>query len=235
MAKQGRAGRGGRRGGFTLAELLVVVSIICVLMSTLLPSLNRAQRRGEQIHCLANQHQLVLAWLLYAPDHEDQLCPAESYASALKPYVGMDEVFMCKGLADPSGRRSYAVSNTMGGRDSRDGVAPFEKLHAVSRPTERMVFVDKRPQYSDCFWPVMRYEQSWVWRPNSGFSSTSLVGLAFHHNNGCNITFADGHGEYARWRDDRTVLWIKGQIADYRDASTDNRDLEFLVAGLTHK
>ncbi len=235
MAQSQSAGSVRRPRGFTLTELLVVVSIICLVMSVLLPSLNHAQRRGEQIHCLANQHQLVLAWLLYAPDHEDKLCPAESYASALKPYVGMEEVFLCKGVAGPPGSRSYGVSNTMGGRESRDGVTPFEKLHMVSRPVERIVFVDKRLHYSNCFWPVMRYGENWVWRPSSWPLSASLDGLTFRHNNGCNITFADGHGEYTHWKDDRTVLWMKGRIAGYREASTDNRDLEFLVAGLTHK
>jgi prepilin-type processing-associated H-X9-DG protein len=196
--------------------------------------LNRAQRQGEQIHCLANQHQLLLAWLLYAPDHDDMLCSPQRFTSDLLPYVQIREVFVCKSVEDRARRGSYAISDTMGGRDSRDGVTPFDKLHTVSRPVERLVFVDKQLGYSDCFWPVMREDERWMWRPWSWPPSAGLQSVTGRHNDGCNMSFADGHGEYTHWRDDRTVRWIKGLIAEPDEASVGNRDLEHLVTVLTH-
>jgi prepilin-type N-terminal cleavage/methylation domain-containing protein/prepilin-type processing-associated H-X9-DG protein len=231
MAQGDRAGRGCLSGrGFTLVELLVVVSIICLMMSLLLPTLTRAQRQGEQIHCLANQHQLLLGWLLYAPDHDDKLCKPESYRSQLLPYVLEEEVFACKALGNAGRRGSYAVSNTMGG-DLRDGVEPFVLLHQVSYPVQRMVFIDRELGSSTCFWPLLRDEETWLWRPAGGFYG--LQGMTARHNDGCNIYFADGHGEYVRWKDDRTLKLIKGLIADSEEASTENQDLQYMVRVLT--
>ena len=51
--------------GFTLIELLVVVGIIALLVSIMLPSLEKARKLAKQSVCLSNQHQLVLACLMY--------------------------------------------------------------------------------------------------------------------------------------------------------------------------
>jgi prepilin-type N-terminal cleavage/methylation domain-containing protein/prepilin-type processing-associated H-X9-DG protein len=59
--------------GFTILELLVVISIIAILASIVLPALNRAKGKGYQVVCLNNQRQLALAWNLYPDDHEDYL------------------------------------------------------------------------------------------------------------------------------------------------------------------
>ncbi|MDY0355130.1 MAG: type II secretion system protein [Sedimentisphaerales bacterium] len=218
------------RGGFTLVELLVVVAIICLLMSLSLPALNQAHRQAEQVHCLANQRQLMLAWLLYAPDHDDRLCTPNTWTSNLKAYLQSEEVLLCKTDDDGKQTNSYGLSNTMGGVE-RDGVAPFVRLHQVSSASAKMVFIDKERRGSDCFWPLVLDDDRWLWRPWSLL--LGLQGLTNRHRNGCNLSFADGHGDWVHWKDDRTRKLIQGRIADSEEGSMNNPDLEYMIEVLT--
>ncbi len=59
--------------GFTLVELLVVIAIIALLMSILMPALNRARELGRRTVCLGNLKQLALAWVMYADENGGDL------------------------------------------------------------------------------------------------------------------------------------------------------------------
>ncbi len=54
-----------RKRAFTLVELLVVIGIIAVLISILLPALNKARETAMKTQCLSNLHQFVLADQMY--------------------------------------------------------------------------------------------------------------------------------------------------------------------------
>lgn len=68
-----------KRNGFTLVELLVVISIIALLLAVLMPALSRAREAGRRIVCLNNLRQLGMVINLYAFEHRDVYPPSTDY------------------------------------------------------------------------------------------------------------------------------------------------------------
>lgn len=58
-----------KRKGFTLIELLVVIAIIALLMSILMPALQRVRQQARRIACMGNLRQWGFYWKMYTDDN----------------------------------------------------------------------------------------------------------------------------------------------------------------------
>jgi len=99
--------------GFTLVELLIVISIIAVLTAILLPVFVKARGQARRSSCQSNMRQLALAFNLYAAEHDETFpCNGDKYLwtgrkwrGVLDPYVQERKVYWCPG--DTASRTAY--------------------------------------------------------------------------------------------------------------------------------
>jgi prepilin-type N-terminal cleavage/methylation domain-containing protein len=62
-----------RQNAFTLIELLAVIAVIALLLSILMPSLQKARKMAQSTVCQANVKQWGLIFRFYANDNEGKL------------------------------------------------------------------------------------------------------------------------------------------------------------------
>ncbi len=217
--------------GFTLIELLVVIAIIAILMAMLMPVLNRAKEQGKRATCLHNLKQLTLAWILYADYNDDKLVNGDTgeYSihsnetpwvlkdwdrnmtltqkrnailnGALYAYCKTEKLYRCPTVRiQEQILRTYSVVDSMNCKNWSDmGAVMLKKRLDIQEPAYRFVFLDDGGAgYAHMGgWTVYVREERW-WDPPP-----------IRHGDGTTFSFADGHSDYVKWKDPRTIEFGK--------------------------
>lgn len=210
-----------RRAGFTLIELLVVIAIIALLISVLLPSLQKAKAMAVSVACANQMRAYNVAIQCYVTEYNQipwfrfsgsSPNADDLWHNVLKPWIGL-------GMSETDDDRRKCPSGEAWigchyGGDNPSGIpaAPFVyaeysgikgkavTLEATADPSSWALLMDAEFRY--VYTPVTSYWKFKVDTDNDGevdsMSSTQQYNLARPrvHNDGCNVALADGHVEW---------------------------------------
>jgi prepilin-type N-terminal cleavage/methylation domain-containing protein len=84
-----------KQRAFTLIELLVVIAIIAVLMSILMPGLNRAKKQARLVIDISNLHQWGFIWKYFTDDHKGYFDISDAWPEVLWEYYENEELLFC--------------------------------------------------------------------------------------------------------------------------------------------
>lgn len=200
--------RPSRQEGFTVIELLVVISVITLLMSLSMVAFRKAREQSRRVRCGSNLRQLGLGLVMYADSHGDWLPKTADHRDpedAQKNWHKNPQFMRCVGLEpNPQGR---SVITCPSHRDPDKNIADFMEDDDVGfgisygmnvafgssrtdarEPRKRMQF--ERPSLTMAFMDAYAYGNA---VGEVGWQSCLIPCDAYRHNAQAQVLFLDGH------------------------------------------
>jgi prepilin-type N-terminal cleavage/methylation domain-containing protein/prepilin-type processing-associated H-X9-DG protein len=118
------------RSGFTLVELLVVIGIIALLVSILLPALNRARQAANAVDCAARMRTIGQALHMYASAFKGGLPSSNTWS---RHNNGFRNKFIQNTLSERLGTQEFHLHKVFHDVDTMDidpGVQPFQNPYS---------------------------------------------------------------------------------------------------------
>lgn len=213
------ASRSSIRQGFTLVELLVVVSILTLLISLLLPALTRARKAAQQTQCASNLRQLQLAALQYAHDHQGVILPTYVWPGifwmapggnhfGVNKYLGVKQGSSQVGICPVSPLdvhasnipTKYGINNRISpqaiGHPTPGVAGPVVRLSQIRRASQVIAFIDAGlDSGTKARYHVDRYNWAGYWHPNGTANFVAVDGhvgaVQLGDSSGPPVTYSD--------------------------------------------
>ena len=202
--------------GYSLVEILVVISIIAALLGLLIPSLKRATDAAKLSHCASNLRQMGQAFSAYANDFEESLPPGQVmhdtntsvYAIWGKTWpvirsadrfrghgvlyyrdlIDDPSLFYCPSWTHPNAQFASASANNTDNGWPEDG-----DLDASGTTTVESSYHYRSTFGSPRFRPAKSTRDPAFSAIMADAFADPMRGVNFHHFDGYNVLYLDGH------------------------------------------
>jgi len=192
--------RTSRQPGFSLIELLVVISIVALLIALLLPALSQSREAAHAVACGSQLRQIGLMLLRYASDHEQALpaaCilddqPYQFASSTFDDWTWNEAVYLEKQA--PAGtevgnasyapfqcpaveREDYVTGHPVYEQYNTDYAANFKLMDVLYSPTRTYHTIDevKRPS------STVLIGEKWYWGDLFGRNYNIMYGTSLQY------------------------------------------------------